>query len=327
MNKVKNIYNDFFKSADRNPPPKPNELNQTNQTNQVPSANNISNHVNIAGNDLVKKMQSTMKDLAETVKSNTSNFANHTVSQSKQAFNDFLSNQYSSTLDAADKGKNWANSKAKDAIMDTLTKLTDGASFIVDGKWGGITDNALKNIYGFAHSLLAFKSDFPNVKTDYSTKDLDQLKDLIFLDAKSAERNVSEGIAERADAITNQLKKVIVMYNDFRRDFANPAYKAIVDGKTKFDQYKNDALTSAEQTLVNSENVIQNVDLLGDGKKLINIPLNTLNDKSKFEQLLELNHIPLTDALKTLQQIKNSLNARSQRASESGSLVDKGLPE
>src|SRR5690606_9298241 len=93
------------------------------------------------------------------------------VKSSKKSFNDFIAEQYVGTLDEDKKGVEWTKDQKVtslpgkqmtqtdvyelDVVMDTLRRVgLSSKEFKIDGNWEYRTDNALRNMMGFAYALL-----------------------------------------------------------------------------------------------------------------------------------------------------------------------------
>lgn len=273
----------------------------------------------------VKEMQVAMQNLSQTViadaDSGTMAYkpqdaaqpgATNEVKTSKKSFNDFIAEQYLGSLDEDKKGVEWNTDKQVvtlpgkqktqtdiyelDVVMDTLRRV--GAStkeFSVDGKWDFRTDNALRNIMGFAYALLQLEGDFG---LDNNVYNFDHWKN--FNKALSGYK-IENGIVNlspankmtRANALTKHLKAINKLYNHFRQQvLARPEFRPTIEGKRPFDRYhaqgsNKDALTNSEEQMSKSDavkitlNTSYSAPNLAN-KKLDYIPLKALRNKDEY---------------------------------------------
>lgn len=271
----------------------------------------------------VKEMQVAMQNLAQTVIADSESStmaakskdaiqpgATTEVKNSKKSFNDFIAEQYLGSLDDDKKGVEWNKDthvttlpgKQKtqtdiyelDVVMDTLRRV--GASskeFIADGKWDFRTDNALKNIMGFAYALLQLEGDFG---LDNSTYTFDNWKDF---NKNMTGYKIENGIVKlnsvqkltRANKITGHLKAITKLYNHFRQQvLARPEFRPTIEGKRSFEKYDSqgtnkDILTGDEDQMSKSDVVKIPITYIAPGlrnKKLDYIPLKALRNKEEY---------------------------------------------
>jgi len=279
----------------------------------------------------VKEMQTAMQNLAQTVitdaesgtmaykpKDATQPGASDEVKTSKKSFNDFIAEQYLGGLDEDKKGVEWTKDthvvtlpgKQKtqtdiyelDVVMDTLRRV--GAStkeFTVDGKWDFRTDNALRNIMGFAYALLQLEGDFGLENNIYT---FDHWKNF---NKALSEYKIENGIVKlsaahkitRANAITKHLRAISKLYNHFRQQvLARPEFRPTIEGKRPFDRYttqgsNKNVLTAPEEQMSKSD--------------AIKIPLNTPYSAPNLPNK-KLDYIPIKALLNRSEYIKWMVN-------------------
>lgn len=271
----------------------------------------------------VKEMQLAMQELAQAVvtdaESGTMAYkprdaqqpgATQEVKSSKKSFNDFIAEQYLGELDDDKKGVEWStdqkvtslhNKKQTqtdiyelDVVMNTLRRI--GAStkeFAADGKWDFRTDNALRNIMGFAYALLQLEGDFGLENNSYS---FDHWKN--FNKALSGYK-ISNGLVQltaaqktaRANAIVKHLKAITKLYSHFRQQvLARPEFRPTLEGKRLIDRYSaqgsnRDVLTNQEDQMSKSDAVKLPITYLAPalpGKKLDYLPIKALRSKEEY---------------------------------------------
>ncbi len=220
----------------------------------------------------IMKMQKAMKDLAQTVMSDAnigvmqsakeikdSKAATKEQKKAKKGFADFIAEQYTSELDDEHKGVTWgADPKLKtyqqkqpteskiyemDAVMQTMKRIGGATSeFKEDGFWGFRTDNALKNIMGFAYALLTLEGDFgiPASKT-YNKGNWNVLAQLLSGYEVDADNKEPIGLPpqernSRALKIVPHIVAIHKLYNEVRNYIlSQPTYRTYIEGTNKFD--------------------------------------------------------------------------------------------
>lgn len=286
----------------------------------------------VKGNAAVRHMQSTMQDLAQAVMRDA---ISSTMSQrpgdtsltigtegqmsGKKAFNDFISEQYAGTLDEehrgveydsdpntqshTDKKKTQTGLYEIDAVMNTLYRLgtpgTGGKEFTADGIWNFRTENALRNIAGFAHALLSLQGDFGLQNQIYNERELEDFyKNLAGTDADGNTNKLDANEqTRRANDLTQHLKKITRLYDNFRRQIlSRPAIRHLIEGKKAFDRYspagtnKNN-LTAQDSQMIQSNPSITGIKFKGyqNGKAFAveSIPLSALSNKDAFINFLK----------------------------------------
>lgn len=273
----------------------------------------------------VKNMQIAMQNLAYAVvkdansslilkkpKSQVGPMSTGYQQQSKDAFNDFMAEQYIGTLDDDKKGVQWDKSpgvvtqpgKQKtekdvdelDAVMDTMYRVGPASNeFKPDGVWGWRTANALKNMLGFAWALLHIQGDFGLSNKEYTLNDWNVLDKLLDYPVTGSKVGLSvEDQKERAPKISAHLKKITLLYNNFRNQIlAKPAFKKIIDGKKGFDTYNKsgsnkDAIFEKEQQLINSSYSNIPVKFTVNNKEITQLPLKAISNKDEYLKYMKV---------------------------------------
>lgn len=276
-----------------------------------------------AAKEAVKEMQMAMQELAQSVitdsESGTMAYKPHDAQQpgaapevkgAKKSFNDFIAEQYLGGLDEDKKGVEWSPDQRVtslqgkkqtqtdiyelDVVMNTLRRI--GAStkeFVADGKWDFRTDNALRNIMGFAYALLQLEGDFGLENNFYS---FDHWKN--FSKALSGYK-IKDGVvqlnaahkAARANAIIKHLKAITKLYAHFRRQvLARPEFRPTIEGKRLIDRYSaqgsnKDVLTPQEDQMSKSDAVKIPVTYSAPrlpGAQLDYLPIKALRSKEEY---------------------------------------------
>jgi hypothetical protein len=274
-----------------------------------------------APNRNVINMQNAMQELARSVIRDSTSAtmglkpkdvvveeATDPVKKSKKAFNDFVAEQYIGGLDANLKGVEWTPSqhmnthsnKAKtqtdvyelDAVMNTLSRIgSEKSEFTADGNWGFRTDNALRNILGFAYALLQLEGDFGLSNNVYTTGNWDQFNKLLSGYKVEGEKVLltPEQKSERAAKITDHLKSITKLYDQFRKQVtARPEFRPFIEGQKTFDKYPGagEALSPEEVALAKSNKTqLNGISYVAPGvpkRKLDFIPLKALTSKDEY---------------------------------------------
>jgi len=287
----------------------------------------------------VKEMQLAMQSLAKAViqDSLSETMRNKSPSDStpieapdpqkkaKKSFNDFIASNYIGGLDEDQKGVEWSqdtsvNTYQKkqvaqsdiyelDVVMHTLKMLGGQKSeMAADGVWSFRTDNALRNIMGFATALLQLEGDFAlNNGNIYTSDNLRALKQsLSGYTVKNGVVSLSaKGKKKRASDITKHLKGITKLYNNFRAQVtAKPEYRPLIEGDRAFDSYSDkgsntntDTLTSEEKTFAGSDmSKLEGVTYYAPkmlNKQMTYIPYKALTSKSAYMAWM-VDHIGVT---------------------------------
>lgn len=287
----------------------------------------------------VREMQIAMQTLSQNViidsvsgtmaykpKDATQPGATADVKTSKKSFNDFIAEQYLGELDDDKKGTEWTKEthitslpgKQKtqtdiyelDVVMDTLRRV--GAStkeFTADGKWDFRTDNALRNIMGFAYALLQLEGDFGLENNIYTFDNWKNLNKIL------SDYKIENGIVKlsttqkttKAINITKHLKTITKLYNHFRQQvLARPEFRPTIEGKRSFDRYSikgsyKDTLTTSEDQMSKSDAVKIPISTTYSAPSLPNrklnyIPLKALRNKDEYIKWM-VNYAGNTEAL------------------------------
>lgn len=271
----------------------------------------------------VKEMQLAMQELAQAVvtdaESGTMSYkprdaqqpgATQEVKSSKKSFNDFIAEQYLGELDDDKKGVEWStNQKVTslqnkkqtqtdiyelDVVMNTLRRI--GAStkeFVADGKWDFRTDNALRNIMGFAYALLQLEGDFGLENNFYSFdhwKNFNKALSGYKINNGLVQLNAVQKIA-RANAIIKHLKAITKLYSHFRQQvLARPEFRPTIEGKRLIDRYSaqgsnKDVLTEQEDQMSKTDTIKLPITYIAPalpGKKLDYLPIKALRNKEEY---------------------------------------------
>jgi hypothetical protein len=275
-------------------------------------------------NPAVREMQLSMQDLAQAVISDAQSAtmslknkdvlnpdATESVQKAKKSFNDFVAEQYMGGLDESNKGVEW-NKDSKvvthpdkhktqtdiyelDVVMNTLSRIgAEKSEFKADGNWDWRTNNALKNMLGFAYALLQLEGDFGLSNTVYNLSNWQDFKNT--LSSYRVEGNTvdldPEAKKEKAARITKHLKAITRLYSNFRQQVtARPEYRPFIEGKRPFDQYDNhgsnkDILNETEQQMSRSDvTKVDGISYIAPGlpdKKLNYVPLKALSSKEEY---------------------------------------------
>ena len=109
-----------------------------------------------------------------------------------------------------------------------------------DGKWGPLTNNALRTAYAFASAMLDLASSFQSPPKAYNKADLDQFKQLIPPDEMvTPVVKLDANAIGAANAISQHLQAIQEMYGEIKADvLENPQYKTYIEGDTPFATYK-----------------------------------------------------------------------------------------
>jgi len=273
----------------------------------------------------VKEMQISMQSLAQAVITDADSgtmaakprdaqqpSATGEQKTAKKSFNDFIAEQYLGGLDEDKKGVEWTTNKKVttlpgkqqtqtdiyelDVVMDTLRRI--GAStkeFVADGKWDFRTDNALRNIMGFAYALLQLEGDFGLENNIYTFDNWQKFNQALtgYKLENGLVKLPAVQKAARASAISKHLKAITKLYGHFRQQvLARPEFRPTIEGKRSFDRYSaqgsnKDTLTPQEIQMSKSDAVKIPIDVTYPApglpnKKLDYIPLKALTSKDEY---------------------------------------------
>lgn len=292
----------------------------------------------------VEAMQVAMQSLADAVmrdatsdtmplrsKDTIAKPADDPTKSAKKAFVDFIAEQYAGTLEPDQRGVEWTTDKSVstvpgkqktqtgiyelNVVMDTLKRIgTGSAEFKADGDWRERTQNALKNIMGFAHALLQFESDFGLENKIYELGNWNDLSNLI------NQYKVGANNKALAVEITKHVQAIKNLYIDFSNKVLKlPRLRPLLEGKGSFDKYDQsgtakDILTKEEEGLVADKAEVP-VTLMAPAKegqvpgRIDRLPLSVLKDKDSFDEFIRhYGWDPTTNiAAKLLQAIKKQL--------------------
>lgn len=268
----------------------------------------------------VKQMQQTMQELARVVMRDSESAympkrpddfsqvqAPESTKIGKDAFNNFLAENFMSDLPEGQRGVEWSKDpnitsmKDKkvgetsiyelDVVMNTIKRIGNPKSeLVVDGIWGPRTNNALLNIRAFTYALLQVEGQLGLPNNIYTVKDLNNFTN----DLSNYDKTSSEEKKERATRITENLKKIIILYNDFRRQvLSRPDFRQYIENQKAFATFNTtgtnkDILTPEEDKYSRMSNI--NVDYVqyyapnfkGKTKSINYIPLWALTSKENY---------------------------------------------
>lgn len=280
-----------------------------NQTNNI-SKNNV--------NTNVINMQKAIQELARTVirdstsstmpiktRDTIADIGSDNVQKSKKSFNDFIAEQYIGNLDDSLKGVEWSTDhkntnlqdKGKtqtdiyelDAVMNTLNRIGgEKTELIADGHWEFRTDNALRNILGFAYSLLQLQGDFGLSNTTYTSANWKNFKDLLS-DYTVKDNKVlltPQQKNEKAAKIIPHLNSISRLYEQFRKQVtARPEFRPFIEGQRGFDKYKaKTSISPNEVAQAKSDEVGITINYTNplNNKKINIVPLAALVNKNEY---------------------------------------------
>lgn len=326
------------------------EITGPYEKKSVPNSGTIT----VGGLAEVKNMQLAMQKLAAIVmrdamsatmgtKPNDTKLApaGDEQSNSKKAFSDFIAEQYIGTLGEDKKGVEWTPDKTVttypgkkqtqtdiyelDVVMDTLRRIgKEKSELAADGNWDFRTDNALKNIMGFAHALLQLEGDFGLKNTIYTSNNLKILQGL--LSGYEVDNSKSNGLIKlsneekknRAVKIVTHLDAIAKLYSHFRQQvLARPEFRPYIEGTRGFAAYNEkgtnkNSLTQPEQVLAKDPKVrVEGLKIKSTKGWVSSVPLSALQSKETFDNFVS--SLGYSDTEKTspliLNVIKKQLEA------------------
>lgn len=328
--------NDLIKTA--KPPP-----------TQAPTGGGVGPVYTGAGIPEVKEMQLAMQEVSRVVtrdmdSTNIGTKPNDKINtpagmeekKSKKAFVDFIAEQYVGSLKPEQKGAEWKTDKgatsfnqkkptdiyALDAVMDNIQRIgKEKSELIADGNWSFRTNNALRNIMGFAHALLQLETDFGLPNTTYKMSDLQNLNKILNSYTIKDDKVMLTPDKQKYNAklIVPHLKGIESLYLDFRsKILAQGEYRKLIEGNKEFDSYTSDTLSDSENSLVQGNGYrVTGITYLAPGtemdpnKPYDYIPLKTLSDKDEFlKWVRDVMHVPNYNewAPKLLKVIKDQID-------------------
>lgn len=209
----------------------------------------------------------------------SNNPEDQSITSSKANFNQFIIDQYGKKLN-----------DGKGIELDTSLKP--------DGAWGPQTDNALHNILSLAYALLQFESDLGLHNPDYDMSKWKLFQGLISYTMTNGKPSLpSTVLVKRANALTNHLKAILKMYNNFRLQVTTQlAYRDIIKGNHAIDKYtsnQNSLLPDDLKTIENKDSKVNvTYPISSDpNKKIDYIPLISLYNKDNFLSWMKNNGV------------------------------------
>jgi hypothetical protein len=168
---------------------------------------------------------------------------------SRDSFNNFITKHFmrggevqGQEFDPNSKEKSPSQANRMTSVMDTMSRIGDSKtrSMAVDGKWGPLTNNALRNAYAFASGMLQLAGSFQSPPKSYNQADLTQLKQLIPPDEMvTPVIKLDTNAIQVASTITQHLRAIQQMYSEIKSDILqNPHYQTYIEGDTPFATYK-----------------------------------------------------------------------------------------
>jgi len=198
----------------------------------------------------IKKMQQAMQNFAAAVTKYSFNKPQKpgdkpTVNDSKKPFNDFITEAY--MADSPIKGEEYSTDPTRqtqqqkqptnliemNTVIDGLKRIgSRGSELRADNMWDFRTNNALKNIYAFAYSLVNLSKDFgrTNVQS-FDDGDLSKMAELIPKEENPKDIPAAEK-STKAKALIPLINKLTTFYNYYVDQIANhPAYVRYIIGE------------------------------------------------------------------------------------------------
>lgn len=201
------------------------------------------NAVSVAGP--IKNLQTAIQDFAQAVAKYSAAKPQPgqppspgAIDDKKKPFNDFIVTQYVSGSPV--KGEEYNTSQTAtnrdskqptdllemNVVLDTLRRIGSPKNELVgDNVWDFRTNNALKNVFAFAHGLVNLSKDFgkTNVQS-FSQEDLDQMQSLIPEDRNPAQMPMAEKV-EKAKQLIPLINKLTRFYKYYVEAIAmHPQY-------------------------------------------------------------------------------------------------------
>jgi hypothetical protein len=268
----------------------------------------------------VRSMQEAMIDLAKTVMADASTMIHQVkeapiaggakqvdkkgpVAKSRKGFADFVAEQYVGSLDDRYKGEEYSKDEKKtsytdknkvksdiyelDVVMNTIQRIGGGnAEFKADGFWGFRTDNALRNLLGFAYAMMQLENDFGVQTNIYHNGNW--TKFALYLQGYTVNPNNKEDITlpmanrvARAKDIVNHLKAIKKLYLQVKSQIlAKPQYVDYIDGEHSFDTLPKDSGVTITQEHI--DNATKNT------KSTVTLNLPTFDEKGVKQEPREV---------------------------------------
>lgn len=226
-------------------------------------------------NAAVARMQEAIKKIADTVmsdahdakmapqaavekpteKGSTKAKPDANLGAQKKGFADFIAENYVGQLPEDYRGTSWSTGSGStyktkkptesniyelDVVMNTLSRIGRSSSELKpDGIWSFRTDNALRNIMGFAYSLLQLEGDFGLKNNIYVIGNWNALTHLLSgyeVDPNTNKNSLSdEEKTKRAQQITAHLDTIRKLYLDFKKQVLDhPTHRLTIEGRKSF---------------------------------------------------------------------------------------------
>lgn len=238
----------------------------------------------------IKKMQEAIIDLAKVFTSQRANIQKEEKVPSTIA--DYLTENYLS------------DKPGTSSVALSFEQISDPkiSNLVPDGKWGEKTNNALRNVYNFANSLLSLADDFSLKPMSYNRQFLDQLgvgvhyKDDLPLLKK----------IEYAPIITKHINSIKDLYMELRNIiYKNPTYRSVIEGQ-KVEPEKKQVLPSKVLEALNNRYKfeVSYTTQAGVAKVPILVKDISNSDNLKAWQQANVPQMPLNDIIT---QVKNQI--------------------
>ncbi len=255
----------------------------------------------------ILSMQKAIQDFASNTVSYKADAKNpNAVSQNdkRKDFNDFLAEQYSAG--ASLHGKEWDPSEKAtkienkrpteiielDNVINNLRRIGPGSrENIADGSWGPRTNEALKNIYAFAESLVKSAQDFGSNIQGFNKNDLLKLQKYI----PQSDPKKYKDLPKRAELITPLIVKLTDYYNKYSKNiFNHPEYTQYISKETplfKVSPSQADSTNIPDDLKQANLSTLKLYDISLPNKhnELVNFPelsLSCLQDMNSFKKLM-----------------------------------------
>jgi TfoX/Sxy family transcriptional regulator of competence genes len=196
----------------------------------------------------------------------------------KKGFADFIAENYVGQLPEDYRGTSWSTGSGStyetkkptesniyelDVVMNTLSRIGKSTNELKpDGIWSFRTDNALRNIMGFAYSLLQLEGDFGLKNNIYVIGNWNAFTHLLSgyeVDPTTQKNSLSdEEKTKRSQQITMHLDAIRKLYLDFKQQVLNhPEHRKTIEGHKSFyntskmglsnEQYSGEKLTNSNK--------------------------------------------------------------------------------
>lgn len=216
------------------------------------------------GHPSIVEMQKAIIELSQNVIGqmnvgglNSPDQAEQVAAGGRMSFNDFMVKNYlrNSEVQGVEfdpqtqvnqmKDKTPSGLKSMHVVMNTLSRIGNSKKeFSADGIWGPRTNNALKNVYAFATSLITLSKDFALPSKSFTEKDLATFQSLVpTMEQTEKDIPILDKI-KRAPELTKLIKGIGKLYGEVKIGILEkPAYKSFIEGQA-FEKYKKKDVAS-----------------------------------------------------------------------------------